>query len=154
MKYLHRYISLITGAVGVIFILLSEVLSLGPTWLQDFFSNLGTAFLALAILEFLYKTVLQKELLNDVVTQLKLAIAIPIDEIYLRRREMPQVYRLPQAFGKIHEVLYMKAISYNIVLTEGMSTYLPKVLSQNPNLKIKFLVLDPETSLMPAVSNL
>jgi len=141
-----------TGLLGLVFILLSALVPSSWSVLAVFFSNTGTACLALAVLEFLYKTLLHEELMSSLVTQFKRAVSLPVKAVYLRRRELPPEQTLEAVFDQAQDVVYLKAISFSITYTGGLLSFIDRALKKHPSLKVRLLVFDPASPHIDFVS--
>jgi len=139
----HSLAVTVTGLLGLVFILLSAILPKEWVVLATFLNNVGTTSLAVALLEFVYKTLLQENLVGALVAHFKRVVSLPVKAIYLRRQEIPSDQALPAILEQAQDNVYLKAISFNITHTGGLLSFVDRALQKHPNLKVHFLVFNP-----------
>jgi hypothetical protein len=145
-KIIHRFLGSFVTIIGLLLILVSEIkfIEIIP-YLKNFLSNAGTSCVAVGILEILFKSLLQKELLTGFVSTFKKAISLPVDEAYLRRDEVPANRRIFNVFKDAQEVVLIKGISFTISMTAGLLHNIEAAFKTNKKLRVFFSIHNPNS---------
>ena len=153
METIHRFIGIIFVLLGVILMLMAEIVPQGQVILPGFFSNAGTSFLILGVIEIIFKSYLQKELTSSIVSLLRKAISQPFDETYLRRRELPESKDFFQSILKARSLVFLKAVSFTGAIGVGLIQTITDALNES-KVSIRIFVLHPDSALIEQAANL
>jgi len=113
--------------------------------LRDLLSGIGSSLLAIGILETIFKTFLQEELISRLVAQFQQAIHLPVKAIYLRRSQVPADLSIFDVWSSIQDTIYIKAAAYSSAFTGHIDDKLSQALTQNTKLTVRLLILDPQS---------
>ncbi len=147
MKTVHKFLGAVIILVGLVMMLISALIPSSYQYAKDFLSNAGSATLAIGVVETLYKNFLQEELIERVIVKLQKAISLPVESVYLRRREVPANKDINKVWDLVQDTIYIKAATYSTAVRQGLSVYIDEALKNNSKLKIKFLIFDPDSKM-------
>ena len=122
--------------------------------LRDLLSGIGSSLLAIGILETLFKTCLQQELISRLVAQFQQAIHLPVKAIYLRRSQVPAELSIFDIWNSVQDTIYIKAAAYSSAFTGRVDLKLRHALIQNPKITVRFLILDPQSTHISIIAKL
>lgn len=140
----HKLLSVWVLISAVVLLLVHAVVgATAPDWVGNFISNLATALLALSILELVFKTFLQEDLLGRLVTVFKNAINLPVKAVYLRRDDLPQDQTPLEIIKFAKEEVYIRGISFASLLAAGFTRDMQEIISAKGTPKVHFMILSP-----------
>ncbi len=141
----HRYISIIVFATSILLIFCAETIDFG-TWqpLKSALLSIGTALLALSFIEFVFKGILQRDLISELVQVFKESLDLPVSAIYLRRSDMPAEEDPLNTVKYARNIIYIKANSFAALIAQGFVKDLKEILQGQNEIAVKFIILDPE----------
>jgi hypothetical protein len=155
LRQRHLYVTAALLLVGVVLLLLAAALEeLLPSWLIQFLSNTGTAILALAILEFAFKTLLQIDLIAELVQTFKSAISLPVTAVYLKRQDLPNEQGPVHVIRHAKEIVYVRGVAFVKLVSGDFLEDLREVLAQNSHVRVRFLILSPHSAFLSDVASL
>ena len=122
--------------------------------LRDLLSGIGSSLLAIGILETLFKTFLQQELISRLVAQFQQAIHLPVKAIYLRRSQVPAELSIFDIWYSVQDIIYIKAAAYSSAFSGHIDDKLRQALIQNSKIKVRLLILDPKSTHISMIAKL
>lgn len=153
MKEFRNKASII-GLVGVILMIFAENYLSECKWVARLLYPLGQALIVLAIVQWLFKQHLhtdliekvkqhlQTELIDKIIINLKSEQVMPLEMVYLRRKDMPPEEQPTAWIEEAENRVIMKGISFSIIFVKGFTKDLKRMLKENPKLKLDFLLYD------------
>ena len=144
----HRLLSSLTIATGTALMLTSTAIpDSSPEWIRNSLSNAGSAILGVGIVEVMYKTTLQQELLEEISLEFQKKIDLPVDALYFRRKYVPHERDLkyPEFWNTVKKQIFIKAGSYKNVTKYNLIGLIKNALKDNQELEIYFLICDPKS---------
>lgn len=151
----HRRLSIwVFFAACILLLVQARIEASIPSWLGSFLSNLGTALLALSIMELVFKTFLQEDLLGNLVTVFKNAINLPVKAVYLRRSDLPPEQAPIEIIKSAKEEVYVRGISFASLLAAGFTRDLQEVISTKGTPTVHFMILSPQFEDLAEVASL
>ena len=121
---------------------------------RDILNQIGSSLLAIGILETIFKTYLQEELISRLIAKLQQAIHLPVKAIYLRRSQVPPDLSIFEVWDDIKDIIYIKAAAYSSAFTGRVDLKLRQALTKNPKLKVRFLILDPKSDYINIIAKI
>ena len=152
MEIIHRFLGIIVILIGIILTLAAELTPTTSAVVKGFLGNAGTSFLALGMLELIFKSYLQKDLTSSVVIMLQKATSQPFDAAYLGRAEIPNEKDVTNLLAKAKSIVFLKAISFTGAVGSGLINTIESVLRSNSKVNIRVLIFDPNSSLLEQIA--
>lgn len=154
MKTIHNFLGIVTILFGLLSMLISALIPSSYQPVRDFFSNAGSAILAIGVVETFYKTFLQEELINSLVVKFHRALKLPVESVYLRRSEVPKERDISKVWDSVKDTIYIKAASYSTSVRQNLTESVERALNKNPRLKIRFLIYNSKSPSAQAYADL
>jgi hypothetical protein len=146
MKQKHKYLGIIILFIGVILVAIGELINSYTeiSFLVNLFGNFGTAVMAVGVIELIFKSFLQVDLIDKLILQLKTETNNPFKASFLRRRELPFDYQITELIENAKEEIVIKAVALRVNKNAGLMRLIAEKLNKNDKLKIRILLLNPE----------
>lgn len=144
MNQKHKYLGLLIMFLGIILIFISELSNTysNKTLLKNFFGNLGTAVMAVGVIELIFKNVLQVDLINNLVIQIKKETNNPFKAAFLRRKDLKD-YDIIELLKTAKKEIIIKGAVFRSNRSIGLLKTIDNLLNEKKNLIVNILILNP-----------
>ena len=143
----HKLFGLIILIIGLLLIAMGEALKqyceIG--FVINFFGNSGTAFMAVGVIELIFKNYLQSDLIEKIISELKKERHNPFTASFLRRRDLSKNYDILKLIEEAKEEIIIKAVALRVNRNVGLFGKIEKLLEKNSSsLKVYIKLLNPQ----------